>query len=59
MACLADFPWRSAFFIVDKLPVSRSSARWMLIDANTRINVELELLGLEKFIYAVVLSSIM
>jgi hypothetical protein len=30
-----------------------------VIDANARINVELELLGLEKFIYAVVLSSIM
>jgi len=32
MTCLADFLWRSAFFIVDKLSVSQSSARWMLID---------------------------
>jgi len=31
----------------------------MLIGADARINTELELLGLEKSIYAVVLSSIM
>jgi len=40
MTCLADFPWRSAFFIVDKLPVSRSSARWMLIDADAGSNMD-------------------
>jgi len=40
MTCLADFPWRSAFFIVDKLPASGSSARWMLIDAVAGFNMD-------------------